>query len=75
MSDLITSLFEGELVRLAPRDPERDAEIESQWTHDPDYWAMTEMAAARPLSPGQIKKKYADAEKEKNQFIMGEKIR
>ena len=40
-----------------------------------ETYGMTEMAAARPLSPGQIKKKYADAEKEKNQFIMGEKIR
>ena len=43
-------LFEGESVRLTPHDPDKDAEIESRWTHDPED--------VRPLSPGQIKKKY-----------------
>jgi len=30
-------LFEGELIRLASPDPDRDAETESKWTHDVEY--------------------------------------
>jgi len=62
------SLFEGEWVRLAAPDPERDAEIESQWTHDPVYLRLLDREIARPLSPAQIKKRYEKAEKEKNRF-------
>jgi RimJ/RimL family protein N-acetyltransferase len=61
-----TQLFEGELVRLAPPDPERDAEIESKWTHDVDYQRLLDLGPIRPLSPGQIKKKYEEAEKDGN---------
>jgi RimJ/RimL family protein N-acetyltransferase len=62
------SLFEGELVRLAAPDPEHDAEIESQWTHDPEFLRLIQLEPARPLSPGQIKKRYEKAAKEKNEF-------
>ncbi len=51
-------LFEGERVRLAPHDPDKDAEIESGWTHDPEYMRLVSADPVRPLSPGQIKKKY-----------------
>jgi len=60
-----TQLFEGELVRLAPPEPERDAEIESKWTHDVEYMRLLSDAPVRPLSPVLIKKKYEEAEKEK----------
>ena len=60
-----TQLFEGELVRLAPPEPERDAEIESKWTHDAEYMRLLSDAPVRPLSPVLIKKKYEEAEKEK----------
>ena len=60
-------LFEGERVRLTPHDPEKDAEIESRWTHDPEYMRLLSADPVRPLSPGQIKKKYEEAEKEKSQ--------
>jgi RimJ/RimL family protein N-acetyltransferase len=60
-----TQLFEGELVRLAPPEPDRDAEIESKWTHDVEYMRLLSDAAVRPLSPVLIKKKYEEAEKEK----------
>ncbi len=63
-----TSLFESERVRLAPRDPERDPEIESRWTHDPEFSHLTTGGPARPLSPGQIKKRYAEDEKQKYSF-------
>jgi len=62
------SLFEGELIRLAPPDPDRDAEVESRWTHDPEYLRLLNAEPARPLSPAQIRKKYEQAEKEKNRF-------
>jgi RimJ/RimL family protein N-acetyltransferase len=66
------SLFEGELVRLAPPEPDRDAEVESRWTHDAEYLRLLGAEPAYPLSPGHIKKKHEAAEKESekanNQF-------
>lgn len=61
---MTTSLFETERLRLAPPDPEHDAEIESVWTHDSEYLRLLDAAPARPLSPGQVKKKYEALEKE-----------
>jgi hypothetical protein len=58
-------LFEGELVRLAAPDPERDAETESKWTHDPETARLQSADPVRPLSPALIKKKYEEVEKEK----------
>ncbi len=69
------SLFEGKLVRLATRDPERDAEIESQWTHDPEFLRLTEMGPARPLAPFQIKKRFEADEREKNHFVFAIRTR
>ena len=63
---MTTSLFEAEHVRLAPPDPEHDAEIESGWTHDSEYLRLLDAAPARPLSPGQVKKKYEAFEKERD---------
>jgi RimJ/RimL family protein N-acetyltransferase len=61
-----TQLFEGELVRLTPPEPDRDAEIESKWTHDVEYMRLLSADPARPLSPHQIKKKYEAEEKDEN---------
>ena len=58
------SLFEAERIRLAPPDPEHDAEVESGWTHDAEYLRLLDAAPARPLSPAQVKKKYEALEKE-----------
>ena len=57
-------LFEGKFVRLAAIDYEKDAEIESKWTHDPKYLPLLRPEPIRPLSPLQIKKKYEAIEKE-----------
>ncbi|MGH2593693.1 MAG: GNAT family N-acetyltransferase [Anaerolineae bacterium] len=57
-------LFEGELIRFTPIDPEKDVETLSKWTHDPEYLRLTDPDPARPLSPGQIKKKLEEREKE-----------
>jgi hypothetical protein len=59
-----TQLFEGQLIRLAPIDHEKDAEIESKWMHDPEYLRMLWTKPARPLSPAQVKKAYEAIEKE-----------
>ena len=61
--DLQRSLFEGELICLAPIDPEKDAEIESKWSHDAEYLRLLNTEPARPLSPHQVKKKYEEIEK------------
>ncbi len=64
-------LFEGELIRLAPIAPEKDAETLSNWTHDPEYLRLTSADPVRPLSPGQIKNKLEEMEREaekRNQF-------
>ncbi len=49
-NSLFSPLFEGERVRLAARDPEKDAETESRWTHDPDYLRAVEAQAEIPLT-------------------------
>lgn len=56
--------FEGEHIQLAAPDADRDAEIESKWTHDPDYLRLLSADPAKPLSPAQVKKRYEEAEKE-----------
>jgi RimJ/RimL family protein N-acetyltransferase len=69
---LTDQLFEGQLIRFAPPDADRDAEIVSKWSHDPEYLRLLSADIAKPLSPFQIKKQYEDwekdAEKQRNQF-------
>ena len=60
----MTQLFDGPRLRLAPVDPDHDAPIESAWTHDGEYLRLIDTAPARPLSPGQVKKKYEQLAKE-----------
>jgi RimJ/RimL family protein N-acetyltransferase len=60
------SLFEGRRVRLTTPDPEKDAEIESGWTHDAEYLRLIDFAPARPLAPAAVKKKYERLEKAEN---------
>ncbi len=61
---LTEQLFEGQQVRFAPLDAERDAEIVSNWSHDPDYLRQLSTDIAKPLSPVLIKKQYEEWEKE-----------
>ena len=72
-------LFEGEHIRLGPIDAEKDAETISKWMHDPEYLRLMDADPARPLAPGQVKKKLEemekDAEKEKNQFSFSIRLR
>ncbi|HSD83119.1 MAG TPA: GNAT family protein [Anaerolineae bacterium] len=61
---LTEQLFEGQRLRLAPADAERDAEIISKWSHDLEYLRLLSADIARPLSPFQVKKQYAEWEKD-----------
>ncbi|PWB73724.1 MAG: GNAT family N-acetyltransferase [Anaerolineales bacterium] len=64
MFDIQTQLFEGKDVRFGPIDHEKDAEIESKWTHDSDFMRMYDFEPARPMSVAMVKKKYEKLEKE-----------
>lgn len=62
--DLNSSLFQGRLVFLDSINPGRDAEIESRWSHDAEFQHMLGNEFVKPLSSAQIKKNYAEMEKE-----------
>jgi RimJ/RimL family protein N-acetyltransferase len=61
---LTDQLFEGQLVRFAPLDAERDAETASRWSHDLEYLRLLSADIAKPLSPFQVKKQYEEWEKD-----------
>jgi RimJ/RimL family protein N-acetyltransferase len=61
---MVKQLFEGEKVRFAAFDADKDPEEFSKWTHDPEYMRMLEAEPARPLSPFHIKKKFEEMEKD-----------
>lgn len=64
MNNLLeTPLYDGELIRLGPIDHEKDAEIESRWTHDASFMRLMYLDPMRPLSVSQVKKKYEELEK------------
>jgi RimJ/RimL family protein N-acetyltransferase len=72
-------LFEGEHIYLAPIDHEKDAEIESLWTHDAEYLRLLSTEPAIPLSVAQVKKRYEAIEKgqeeDKNLFYFTIRMR
>jgi RimJ/RimL family protein N-acetyltransferase len=57
-------LFEGELIRLAPIDVDKDVKTISQWMHDPEYLRLSSAAPARPLAPVQVKKQIEEMQKQ-----------
>jgi RimJ/RimL family protein N-acetyltransferase len=72
MFDIQTQLFEGQDIRFGPIDHEKDAEIESKWTHDSEFMRLMETNPARPMSTAMVKKQYEKLEKqieeEKNMY-------
>lgn len=64
MFDIQTQLFEGQDIRFGPVDHEKDAEVESRWTHDSEFMRLMETNPARPLSAAMIKKQYEKLEKQ-----------
>ena len=64
MFDIQSQLFEGQDIRFGPLDHEKDAEIESKWTHDSEFMRLMEVNPARPMSAAMIKKQYEKLEKQ-----------
>src|SRR5215216_4944448 len=64
MFDIQTQLYEGQDIRFGPIDHEKDAEIESKWTHDSDFMRMMDTVPARPMSAALVKKQYEKLEKQ-----------
>jgi RimJ/RimL family protein N-acetyltransferase len=62
--DIQTSLYKANSIVLAPIDHEKDPEVESQWTHDPEYLRMLDSRPAQPRSVAQVKKAYEKIEKD-----------
>jgi len=60
-------LFVAENICLAPIDHEKDAEIESRWTHDAETMRLLSLEPALPLSAAQLKKRYEKIEKEQDE--------
>lgn len=56
-------LFEGQRVRLAPLNYEKDAELESRWTHDTVFMRLMYTEPAVPRSPWHLKKTYEELDK------------
>ncbi len=65
----MTQLFVSDRIRLDAFDPEKDAAVESAWTHDAEFLRLADPGPARPLSPPQVKKKYEQQEKEADRNI------
>jgi RimJ/RimL family protein N-acetyltransferase len=60
-------LFVAENICLAPIDHEKDAELESRWTHDAEYMRLLSLGPAMPQSAAQLKKRYVEIEKEQDE--------
>ncbi len=60
-------LFQGERICLGAIDHEKDAEVESHWTHDVETMRLLSADIYRPLSPEQVKKHYEAIEKEQEE--------
>lgn len=58
------SIYESERICLGSIDYEKDAEVESRWTHDSEYMRMLSLNPLYPLPPSQIKKQYEALDKE-----------
>jgi RimJ/RimL family protein N-acetyltransferase len=60
---MAVQLFEGAHLRLTRFDPEKDAEVESRWTHDSEFCHLSGLAPALPLSATRVKKQMEERAK------------
>lgn len=61
---MATPLFIGPTIQLTGIDYEKDAEVESGWTHDPAFMRLMYTRPVRPFSVFRVKKKYEALEKD-----------
>ncbi len=54
------TLFQGERVRLAAVDPEKDAELFTRWERDSEYWRLLNMSAPRLQSAARWKEELGE---------------
>lgn len=66
---MVLQLFEGEKIRFAAFDADKDPEVFAKWTNDPEYLRLVQYEPARPLSPFHIKKKFEDEAKESHRDV------
>lgn len=64
MFNIQTQLFEGRDIFFGPIDHEKDAGIESKWTHDGEFMRLMELKPVRPASEAVVRKQYEKIEKE-----------
>lgn len=64
MFDIQSQLFEGQDIRFGYIDHDKDAEVESKWTHDAEFMRMMEIKPVRPASPAMVRKQYDAIEKQ-----------
>ena len=57
------NIYEGERVRLGALDPAKDPDVEAAWSHTPDFLALFGSELQRPVSAHQLKKRYEEREK------------
>ena len=62
--EIITELYRGEAIRLAPIDHDKDPEVMARWTHDPVYAHGASREPMRPQSAAAIRKKLEKIEKQ-----------
>jgi RimJ/RimL family protein N-acetyltransferase len=66
---MIRPLFDGTKISLSALDLEKDAAILARWTHDPNYLQLMGQEPARPMTPGQLKKRIPEEDKPENQHF------
>jgi RimJ/RimL family protein N-acetyltransferase len=78
--NIIAQLFEGQYLQMAPIDPDKDPQVEVNWTYDLDYsQRIMPDGPIHPLTVFELKKKYEEwqkgAEEKRDQFYFGIHLR
>ncbi len=78
--NITAQLFEGQYLQMASIDPEKDPQVEVNWTYDLDYsQRIMSDGPIHPLTVFELKKKYEEwqkgAEEKRDQFYFGIHLR
>jgi len=64
------TLFEGQLVRLVPIEPERDSRNISTWSKDSDYSRLLDISPAVMYNPKLVQNWYEKGEQHEHVFMI-----
>ncbi len=67
---MINKLFEGELVRLIPIDPERDAKLFSTWSKDSEYSRLLDVSPAVRFSAQMVQNWFEKGDHNEHEFMI-----